>query len=91
MTITDIGVERQRLILGHDADRFDPGIGAVAQRKINDPVAAAKGDSRLGEVLGQDAQTRTLPACEDQRDDLITCQKNSSLIMTITWLTGRIG
>jgi hypothetical protein len=46
-------VERERLVLGGDEDAPEPGVDAVAQREVDDPVGSAEIDGRLGPFLGQ--------------------------------------
>ena len=60
----NVGVQLKGLILGQDAHGIDAAVGAVGQREIDDAILAAIGHGRLGHVLGQDAQTAALAACQ---------------------------
>ena len=70
LTVADIIVELQRLILRQDADRVDTGIDTVGERKINNSVFSAVGDRRLGDLLRQDAKATALPPCKQHCDTL---------------------
>ena len=49
----DVAVERERLVLRRDEDAAQPGVDAVAEREVDDPVRAAEVDGRLGAILRQ--------------------------------------
>ena len=49
--IADVIVQNKRLILRDDADILNPGIYAVAERKINDAIPSAKRHGRLCNIL----------------------------------------
>ena len=61
----DVVVEGARVVLGQDDDVVDPGVDAVGQGEVDDPVLATEWDRRLGPFLGQDRQALTLTAGED--------------------------
>ena len=67
----DVGVQLQRAVLRQHAHHVDARIGAVGERKINDTVFSAVGNRRLGDVLGQDAQTAALAACKQHGNALL--------------------
>ena len=46
------------------ADGINTAVGTVGQREVDDAILAAIGHSRLGDVLGQDAETAALAACQ---------------------------
>ncbi len=56
MSVADIGIELERLILGQYADGFDSGIHAVAEREVNDPVPSTERDGGFGDEVRQDTQ-----------------------------------
>ena len=64
LAVADVFVQLQRLILGEDSHGVNAGVDTVGQGEINDAVFAAKGDGRLGSVLGQNLQTAALAACQ---------------------------
>ncbi len=53
LTVADVLVELQRLILGQDAHGVNAGIDAVAEGEINDAVFTAKGNSGLSGLLSK--------------------------------------
>ena len=63
----DVVVERARVVLGQDDDVSDPGVDAVGQGEVDDPVLPTKRHGRLCAFLGQDRQALTLTASEDDR------------------------
>ena len=52
-----VAAERERLVLQRDEDAPHPGIDAVAEREIDDPVRAAEVDRGLRPLLGERVQT----------------------------------
>ena len=58
----DVCVQPQRLVLSKYTNRIDPGIDAVAQWKVNDPVLAAKGNCRFCNLCSKHAQSASLTA-----------------------------
>ena len=66
-----IAVEEEWLILGQDAHGVDPGVAAVRQRKINDPVFSAKGNRRLGDRFRQGSQPGSLPTGQNHRNGFL--------------------
>ena len=67
----DVGVQLQRAVLRQHAHHVDARIGAVGERKIDDAVFSAIGNCRLGDILGQDAQTAALAAREQHGNALL--------------------
>ena len=63
----DVAVERQRLVLRRDEDAPQPGVDAVAQREVDDPVRPAEVHRRLGPFLGQ--RIEPLPGAAGEDDD----------------------
>ena len=61
----DVVVERARVVLGQDDDVGDPGVHAVAQREVDDPVLAPERHGRLGAHGREDGQAFALAAGED--------------------------
>jgi len=66
-----VPVERRRVELRQDEDATNVGVQAVADRDVDQPVAAADRDGRLGSMLRQRKQARSLPAAEDDGQDLV--------------------
>jgi hypothetical protein len=58
-------VERVGFVLNEDSNFSKPGIEAIAERKIDNPIFPAKGNRRLGSMFGEGIQTFTLPTRED--------------------------
>ena len=65
----DVVVERSRPVLREHADPADAGVHAVAQREVDDPVAAAVDHRRFGALLAEHAQPVSLAARQDQCHD----------------------
>ena len=66
----DMRVQAQRLVLGQDTYGINPGIDAVAERKIDDPVLPAKRHGRLGHFFCQHTQPAPLTACQEHGDHI---------------------
>ena len=62
LTVADIVVKLQRLILSQNADGINAGINAVGKRKIDDAVFAAVGHGRLCDFFRQNAEAAALTA-----------------------------
>ena len=62
LTVSDILVEFERLVLREHAHRIDPRIDAVAQRKIDDTILSAERDCGLRNVVCKRVQTAPLTA-----------------------------
>ena len=78
LAVADVLVQDQRLILGQDAHRINVGVDAVGQREVDDTILSAKRNCRLGELLGQRIQARSLAAGQDHCDHFF-CHKISPL------------
>ena len=65
LTVADVLIELQGLILGQDTYGIDAGVDTVAQRKINNTVLSAEGYSRLCGLLRQNLQTAALAAGQE--------------------------
>ena len=68
LTVADILIQLQGLILGQNANGVDAGVDTVAQRKINDTVFAAEGNGRLGGFLRQNLKPAALAAGKQHRN-----------------------
>ena len=68
LTVSDILIQLQRLILGQNTHSVDAGVDTVAQRKIDDTVFAAEGNGRLGGFLRQDLKPAALAAGKQHRN-----------------------
>ena len=67
----DVAVQLQGHILGQHAHGINTAVGAVGQREVDDAVLAAIGNGRLGNLLGQDAQTAALAASQQHGNALL--------------------
>ena len=67
----DVTVERQRLVLRRDVDVAQPGIDAVAEREVDDPVRPAEIDRRLRAVLRERIQALSDSAGEQDDQDIV--------------------
>ena len=52
LSVADVLVEQQRLVLRQDTDCVDAGIDAVGEREINDAVLAAERNGGLCQLFG---------------------------------------
>ena len=75
----DVGVQLQGHILGQHAHGINTAVGAVGQREVDDAVLAAIGNGRLGNLLGQDAQTAALAASQQHGDTSLLLHGNTLL------------
>ena len=55
--LPEVLVQRKAAVLGEDVDAANPGIDAVGQGEVDDPVQAPEGDGRLGLVPGEGKET----------------------------------
>lgn len=62
LTVSDILVQFQRLVLRQYAHRVDSRIDAVAERKIDNAIFRAEGNRRFCNIVGESIQTATLSA-----------------------------
>ena len=53
---SDMRIQPQRLILCEDSNRVDPGVDAVTERKINDPVLPTESNCRFCNLRCQDTK-----------------------------------
>ena len=68
LSVSDILIQLQRLILGQNTHSVDAGVDTVAQRKIDDTVFAAEGNGRLGGFLRQNLKPAALSAGKQHRN-----------------------
>ena len=66
-----VAVERGRVELRQHVDAFEPGVQAVADRNVDEPVLASDGDRRLRSVMGEGKQARAAATAEHDRQDVI--------------------
>ena len=59
VTRLDVAMQRHAVELGQDIDRAQPGVEAVADRNIDDPILAADRHRRLRPIFGQWKQARS--------------------------------
>lgn len=62
LSVAQVFVELQWLILGQYADRIDAGVDTVGQWKVDDAIFSSKRHCRLGNISGQRIQTAALSA-----------------------------
>ena len=75
----DVAVQLQGHKLGQHAHGINTAVGAVGQREVDDAVLAAIGNGRLGNLLGQNAQTGTLAASQQHGDTSLLLHGNTLL------------
>ena len=68
LSVADVLVEDERLVLREDADRIDPRIDAVGEREIDDAVLGAEGDRGFCDVAGERKKPAALAAREKHGD-----------------------
>ena len=56
------------LVLREHEDTSQSGVEAVAERKVDDPIASAEGHGRLRPISSQWMQARTDSACQNDAD-----------------------
>ena len=78
----DVGIELEGLVLGQHTHHVHAAVGAVAQRKVDDPVFAAIGDGGLGHICREDAQTAALPSGEQHGHALLFVQHGNDPLLT---------
>jgi len=64
LSVAQVGVELQRLILGQHAHRVDTGVDTVGQGKVDDAVLPAEGYRGFCHMAGEGVQPGPLPACQ---------------------------
>ena len=69
LTIADIFIQLQRLVLGQNTDGVDTGVDTVGQREVDDAVLAAEGNGGLGGFLRQYLKTASLTTGQKHCDD----------------------
>ena len=62
LTVADILIQFQRLVLGQNTDGVDTGVYAIGKGKVDDAVLAAKRYCRLGSLFCQNLQSAALTA-----------------------------
>jgi hypothetical protein len=63
---SEVSIQGMALVLGENVDAFEPGVGAIRQGEIDDPVLPAKWHSRLCPVSCERIQPLALSACQNQ-------------------------
>ena len=62
LSVADILVEDERLILREHADRVDPRVDAVGQREVDDPILRTERNRRLCDIIGESIEPAALPS-----------------------------
>lgn len=60
----NVAVEGVGFILNEDGDFAEPGVKAIAERKIDNTIFPAKGNRRFGPMFGEGVETFALAACQ---------------------------
>ncbi len=68
--VGEMVVERGRLVLLGDPDVGDRAVQAVAQREVDEPVAAGERHGRFGALVGQGLESGALSTGEDEGEDV---------------------
>jgi hypothetical protein len=63
-------VERLQPVLLQHPDVLDPGVDAVGEREVDQPVDAGEGERRLGPPRGEQLQPASLTAGQHEREHL---------------------
>ena len=71
----NVAVERGGIELGQDVDAAEPGIDAVGNRDVDNPVFAGQRHGRFGAVLGQGEESAPLPATHDDAENLADVER----------------
>ena len=61
---SNVGIQFKRSVLSQNTNHVNTGVGAVGKRKVNDPELSTERNCRLGDLLGQNAETATLSTCQ---------------------------
>ena len=66
----DVAVQGVGFVLDQDDDVAQPGVDAVAEGEVDDPVFAAEGDGGLGAVRRQRVEALASPAGQDHGQEV---------------------
>ena len=69
--LRDVAVERRRVELRQHEDLLQPGVQAVADRDVDQPVLAADRHRRLRPHVGERVEPRPASAAENQRQHVV--------------------
>ncbi len=67
----EVAVEAGRVELGEDEDPVEPGVEAVRDRDVDEPVLPGEGDGGLGAVTGEGEEPRPGASTEDDGERLV--------------------
>ena len=67
----DVALEAAGLVLGQHEDLAEPGVEAVGEGEVDDPVHAAERHGRLAAVPGEGVEPLALAAGQDQRQRVL--------------------
>ena len=85
LSVADIFIQFQRLILGEDSDGVNSGVDAVRQREVDDAILAPEGDGRLGGILRQHQKTAALTTGQQHGDAALFLKSHSVRISFIRY------
>ena len=86
--LSNMPVQRNRIVLRQDVDLLDAGVETVADGNIHQPVTAGDGHRRLGALFRQWVEPRAGPAAQDECQ--CVCVRHGGLIQQKT-VTGKDG
>ena len=87
LTVSDILVKLQRLILGQNSHRINAGVDAVGQREINDAVLTAKRNCRFRGVFRQHHQTAALATGQKHGNTMLFLEVHAHSLLVIFWVS----
>jgi hypothetical protein len=62
-------------VLDKDRDFSKPGVEAIAECEVDDAIFPAKGNCRLGSMLGERVKTLALPARQHHGENILHCRE----------------
>ena len=76
LSVADILVKNERLVLGENADSINTGVGTVRQREIYKAILAAVGNSRLSYIFSKRIKSAALTASKEHGYDFFLSVHN---------------
>jgi hypothetical protein len=73
----DVSVQRQGFVLGGDENAPEPGVDAVAEREVDDPVGTAEIHGRFGALRRQRVQAFTRTSGEQDYEDVVSAMSEA--------------
>jgi len=69
--LRDVTMQRCGIKLSEEINAFEPGVQAIGNRNIDNPIFTREGNSRFGAVFGQRKEPGTGTAAEDYGEDTV--------------------